>query len=50
MADKDKVIGKALYLEFRSGTNTYQTIVLQMVCQAKDAKSRVPCIAGRSQE
>jgi len=27
MADKDKVIGKALYLEFRSGSNTYQTIV-----------------------
>lgn len=27
MADKDKVIGKALYLEFRSGAHTYQTII-----------------------
>lgn len=27
MADKDKVIGKALYMEFRLGSNTYQTIM-----------------------
>ena len=27
MADKDKVVGKALYLEFRSGAHTYQTII-----------------------
>lgn len=27
MADKDKVIGKAIYLEFRSTSQTYQTII-----------------------
>ena len=27
MADKDKVIGKALYMEFRQGGNTYQAIL-----------------------
>jgi len=27
MADKDKVIGKALYMEFRQGQNTYQAIM-----------------------
>jgi hypothetical protein len=27
MADKDKVVGKALYAEFRSGTQTYQIIM-----------------------
>ena len=27
MADKDKVVGKALYMEFRSGNSTYQMIV-----------------------
>jgi hypothetical protein len=27
MADKDKVIGKALYMEFRSGNQTYQMIL-----------------------
>lgn len=27
MADNDKVIGKALYMEFRQGGNTYQTIL-----------------------
>lgn len=27
MADKDKVVGKALYLEFRSGSQTYQVII-----------------------
>lgn len=27
MADKDKVVGKALYMEFRSGNQTYQMII-----------------------
>lgn len=27
MADKDKVIGKAVYMEFRSGSQTYQMII-----------------------
>lgn len=27
MADKDKVVGKALYMEFRSGSQTYQMIL-----------------------
>ena len=27
MADKDKVVGKALYLEFRTGLQTYQMLV-----------------------
>lgn len=27
MADKDKVVGKALYAEFRSGSQTYQMII-----------------------
>lgn len=27
MADKDKVTGKALYMEFRSGIHTYQVII-----------------------
>ena len=27
MVDKDKVIGKALYMEFRQGQNTYQAIL-----------------------
>jgi len=27
MADKDKVIGRALYAEFRSGSQTYQMII-----------------------
>lgn len=27
MADKDKVVGKALYMEFRSGSQTYQMII-----------------------
>lgn len=27
MADKDKVVGKAVYMEFRSGSQTYQMII-----------------------